>query len=133
MVNDLILNLPESVKLSKLLIDPEFANYNELLQRVVVLVLLHKSDELLGTTGLDLSDLSGKATTGALSAVQRALASAESNITKLINEEVPVTDSDNRIGVLTLSLEEVDRRFKLVVNIETEAKTKLIGAAMIDG
>lgn len=132
-LQDLILDLPESVSLSKLVINPEFSGYNELIQRVVVLVLLHSMVELGGHADLEFSALAGKATTGALSEIERRLSSMESVITNKINEDVPKDDLSNRIRVLSLALNRDGTSFKLIVNIETESKDILTGEAVVYG
>ena len=128
--DELILDLSENTRLTKLTIDPDFDNYNELVQRVVVFVLLHGDITVDGT---ELTLLSATATTGAATAIKRALSSMESKVISSINAEVPEADTANRIRTLSMSVEAVDRVFKLVVNIETEAGTIITGAADING
>jgi hypothetical protein len=132
--NDLILSLPADTIFTQLLIDQEFSEYNELLQRVVVYVLLHGTlDKELQLSGVDLASLSGTGTTGALQAVEQALRAMENRITTKLNEDVPEYDKNNRIRTLSLSLQTVDQRFKLRVDIETEAGNIFTGVAGING
>jgi hypothetical protein len=132
--NDLILSLPADTRFTQLLIDQEFSGYNELLQRVVVYVLLHGTlDKELQLSGVDLASLSGTGTTGALQAVEQALRAMENRITTKLNEDVPEYDKNNRIRTLSLSLQTVDQRFKLRVDIETEAGNIFTGVAGING
>ncbi len=132
--NDLIIALPESTRFSQIVIDPEFSQYNELLQRVVVYVLLHGTlDEDLQLDGIDLANLSGVGTTGAIVAVERSLKSIESRLAEKLNADVPDTDVHNTIRTLSLSLNTVDQRFKLRVDIETAAGKIITGVAEING
>ena len=130
---ELILNLPEYTNLTKLVIDPEFSEYHELMQRVVVFMLLHTGDDGLSLNGVDLSMLAGVATTGAAAELNRLVGAAESKVTTGLNAEVPVTDKDNRIKTLSMSVELIDQRMRLVVNIETESGNIITGAADING
>lgn len=130
---ELILNLPEYTNLTKLVIDPEFSEYHELMQRVVVFMLLHTGDDGLSLNGVDLSMLAGAATTGAVAELNRLVGAAESKVTTRLNAEVPVTDKDNRIKTLSMSVELIDQRMRLVVNIETESGNIITGAADING
>lgn len=132
--NELVLALPENTRFTQILIDPDFEQYNELLQRVVVYVLLHGPlDEDLQLDGIDLSNLAGVGTTGAAAAIERSLKSMESKLMSKLNADVASTDYDNIIKTLSLSLETVDQRFKLRVDIKTAAGTILTGAAEING
>jgi hypothetical protein len=114
-------------------IDPEFSEYHELLQRVVVFMLLHTGDDGLILNGVDLARLAGAATTGAVAELNRLVGAAESKVTTRLNAEVPVTDKDNRIKTLSMSVELIDQRMRLVVNIETESGNIITGAADING
>ena len=127
------LNLPEYTNLTKLVIDPEFSEYHELLQRVVVFMLLHTSDNGLSLNGVDLSMLAGAATTGAAAELNRLVGAAESKVTNKLNAEVPETDKDNRIKTLSMSVELIGQRMRLMVNIETESGNIITGAADING
>lgn len=132
--NELILSLPENTRFSQLVVDIDFPEYNELLQRVVVYVLLHGPlDDELKLNGVELSNLAGAGTTGALRTVEQALKSMENRLTNKLNADVPIYDKENRIRTLSLSLETVDQRFKLRVDIETEAGTILTGVTGING
>lgn len=132
--NELALALPENTRFTQILIDPEFEQYNELLQRVVVYVLLHGPlDEELQLDGVDLSNLAGVGTTGAAVAIERSLRSMESKITNKLNADVPSSDHDNIIKTLSLTLATVDQRFKLRVDIKTAAGNILTGVAEING
>ena len=133
MRNELILNLPGSVELTHMYIDPDFEQYNELLQRVVVFVLLHAGSDGLSLAGSELSTLAGRATTGAISAIRQKISSAESDVKKALNADVPTDDTNNRIRTLSLSVAEAAGGFKLTVNIETESRAIISGATTING
>lgn len=133
MRNELILNLPGSVELTHMYIDPGFEQYSELLQRVVVFVLLHAGADGLSLAGGELSTLAGKATTGAISTIRQKISSAESDVKRALNADVPTDDTDNRIRTLSLSVAEAAGGFKLTVNIETESRAIISGATTING
>ena len=133
MSRDILLNLPEAVSMSYLEMVPEFDKYNELMQRVVVMVLLHLSDERLLLDGKSLYQFAGTITTAGVDAVNRRLAFVASAATDLLNEDVDDTDTDNYIRNLSLEIVPSGRMFRLLINISTESENNITGALTIDG
>lgn len=129
MPNDLLLNLPQGIELKQLDIVPEFNNYSELLQRVVVLCLLNESINLT-TDDYYLCELIQQATTGSLPGLIKQLIPVADRIKMVINAE----EEEDVLASVQFELEKLsERSFKLYINIVKTDDTIEEGSFLVNG
>ena len=117
--------------MNSLEIVPEFPNYSELLQRVVVLFLMHTTSDDLTLDGRYTSDIVSTVVTGsALDFVEQQLNIIGSTIKRLINSE---SETDDRlIDRIDVKLNTQGAHVRFVVTITTSSGTET-GELTING
>lgn len=111
-MRDLPINLIPNTKLSKLVLSPDFYNYNPELQRVVVYILTHKQ---LNDDGNSYSgwDILRRYTTGSVDAM---VAELDDIAAELLRDEV--AENDSHINRIDIAGQLVGRDIKITVTVE---------------
>ena len=117
---DIKLNLTAGNRLTVLEISPEFPNYNELLQRAVLLLLTSDNPELQ-VNGYTLSGAVSSATSAGVAELQSYASHYADALRRMLNDEDYAVDS------LTIDIESIGTTANITVSITTNDGEEISG------
>jgi hypothetical protein len=117
---DIKLNLSPGVKLTTLVVSPEFGRYNELMQRAVVLLLTSVRTELK-INGYTLPQAIASSTSAGISELKTYAMHYSSVLKAMLN------DDETAVSSVTIDMESLDTAVLVTINIETTTGDEISG------